>query len=138
MNKIKLTQEYSVSGPLSGQDIQALQQEGVTSLICTRPDGEEPEQLSFSTIQVIAENYGMQVFHIPVKPSQYSEEDVASFLSALDAMQGQKVHGYCRTGTRAAHLWLLSLLKQGQQDKTKLLEKLKAAGIKTAPLAKYI
>lgn len=138
MNKINLTQEYSVSGPLSLQDIQTLQQEGVKSLICTRPDGEEPEQLSFATIQASAENYGMQVFHIPVKPGQYSEDDVASFWSALSAMQGQKVHGYCRTGTRAAHLWLLSLLKQGQQEKTVLLEKLKASGIKTDPLAKYI
>lgn len=104
---------FSVSGPVTTDDVIRLKQQGVTTLICTRYDNEEAEQLGSSDMAEIAKAHDLAYFHVPVKSGQYSQQDITSFWQAFCTAQG-KVHGYCRTGTRASHLWALGQSIQGK------------------------
>lgn len=118
---------FSISGPVTAEEITNLKQQGVTTLICTRYDNEENGQMSCAEMAAIASELGMAHAHVPVKSGQYSEQAIGEFWQAFSTAQG-KVHGYCRTGTRAAHLWALGQAKQGT-GKQNLLTLLESHGI---------
>lgn len=126
MEKIQIEPSFSVSGPICESDIVNLKNDGVTRLICARFDNEEVNQAAASEMAVLAEQYGLKYFHVPVKSKVYKPEDIRAFANALGE-QNDKVHGYCRTGTRAAHLWALS-----QVSPQKAVESLRLSRIDTS------
>lgn len=130
---IAIDEVFSVSGALQADDIENLKQEGVTTLICTRFDGEESEQLPSTYFAEVAESSGLEHFHVPVKSGQYETQDVALFWQAFANAKG-KVHGYCRTGTRASHLWAIGQIKNGA-EKPAILDKLHNHGINTSAIS---
>ena len=104
---IHITNNFSVSGALTKQDFSALIEKGVTTLINVRPDNECENQINDFEWQGLANKYKIEYAYIPVKPNEYKDDDVARFASLLNNTD-KKVHGFCRTGTRAAHLWALA------------------------------
>jgi len=103
---------FSISGPITTEDVANLKQQGVTTLICTRYDNEENGQLSSEEMASIAQAHDLAHVNVPVKSGQYSEQDIGAFWQAFKTAQG-KVHSYCRTGTRASHLWALGQAQHG-------------------------
>jgi len=102
-----ITDQYSVSGELSEQDFEVLNELDITLLINARPDNETENQKSDAEFQALCAQHSIDYVHVPVKPGQYSELDVKAVSEALCKAKG-KVHGFCRTGARAAHLWALT------------------------------
>ncbi len=112
-------------------DIQDLAEAGFRSIISNRPDGEEPDQPNWATIEQAACDAGMEAQHIPVTPGAISDEDAARFGAALDGLPGPTV-AFCRTGTRAATLWALSNADGRAPDEP--IATAADAGYDTAPL----
>ena len=104
---------FSVSGPIRSDDMKMLKQRGVTTLICTRYDNEETDQLATTEMVKMAKAHHLTHFHVPVKSGHYNQQDIVRFWQAFCTAQG-KVHGYCRTGTRASHLWALGQANQSK------------------------
>ena len=102
-----ITDAFSASGELCEQDLKQLSEQGVSTVINVRPDNEAPEQTTNAQWNTLCQQYGLQYFFIPVKSGQYSEHDVKQFKDAIDGAQN-KVHCFCRTGTRAVHLFALA------------------------------
>ena len=102
----------SVSPQILPADIPALAQHGFRAIICTRPDGEAPDQPSFAEIREAAITAGLECRYLPVTMDKLDDADVSGFTEALHSLQGP-VLGYCRSGTRAALLWSLSQISQG-------------------------
>ncbi len=102
-----ITDEFSVSGELTEQDFTTLNKLGVSMLINARPDNENDGQKNDEDFKILCEAHGIEYVHVPVKPGQYSQNDIEKVANAFNAASG-KVHGLCKTGARAAHLWALS------------------------------
>lgn len=102
-----ITERFSVSGPVQAADLPALKQQGVSTLLNVRMEGEEASQVSSEQAAGWAQDAGLAYQHIPVKSGVYPAHDVQAFTLAIQAAEG-KVHGFCRTGTRAIHLWALA------------------------------
>ena len=126
-----LTPTVAVSPQLTSEDVRKAAGEGYRSIICNRPDGEEPSQPTAHTIGAAAAANGLQFTHIPVISGKITDGDVAAMAAALSTMNGP-VLAYCRTGTRSANLWALSATKDYEPDQ--LLEIGAAAGYDLRPL----
>lgn len=92
-----------VSGPLTEENIIELAHHGVKRLVCNRPDGEEPGQLPFATVQAIAQSLGMETAHLPMDGLAMNDDMIAQ---ATKLFSGDApTVAYCRTGRRSTALW---------------------------------
>lgn len=103
MNARQITEDYSVSPQIAPEDIAAVKAAGFRSVICNRPDNEEPGQPSADTIRKAAEAAGLGFRHVPVVSGQMTAENVTDQARALGELEGP-VLAYCRSGTRCANL----------------------------------
>lgn len=111
----RLSDRLSVTPQIDPADMQALAAAGFRSVISNRPDGEEPNQPDWATIERAAHDAGMEARHIPVTSGAITDEDAARFGSALEELPGPIV-GFCRTGARSTSLWALSNADQRPAD----------------------
>ncbi|WP_371193861.1 TIGR01244 family sulfur transferase [Glaciecola sp. SC05] len=107
MSIAQITPTFSVSGALTEAEFQALAVRGIDTLINVRPDGESAEQINSAQWHDLAKLHKMQYRFMPVKPCEYSAQDIANFAVFLKQSH-TSAHGFCRTGTRAIHLWALA------------------------------
>lgn len=103
----RLSDCLSVAPQIDPANIQALADAGFRSIISNRPDGEEPDQPAWATIERAARDAGLPARHIPVTPGAITDEEAAQFETALDELSGPVV-GFCRTGMRSVTLWALA------------------------------
>jgi len=135
MNKIQINDNFSISEQITLDDIKQLANDGIKFLICNRPDEEEPNQLTSAQIKEAAENNDMQFIHIPVAGRHIPEEALEKFANVLDHC-GEKIHAYCRTGTRSSFFWGLSMARSNSTEK--VLAKAESLGFSLAPIADKI
>ncbi len=103
MKTTKLDDDLSVSGQVQPRDVPELARAGYRTIICNRPDEEEPGQPTFAEIAAIAESLGLKVAHIPVDDAHPVEMQKGEFARAL-AQLPAPVLAYCRTGNRCTRL----------------------------------
>ncbi|KPP82066.1 MAG: FAD-dependent pyridine nucleotide-disulfide oxidoreductase [Oceanicaulis sp. HLUCCA04] len=102
-----LTRRLAVAGQLSADAIRDLAEQGFTTVICNRPDGEEPGQPPLTALEAAAREAGLAFHHIPVSGGEFPESAITAFGEVLEQADG-KVMAYCRSGTRSTCLWALS------------------------------
>jgi len=103
----RVSSNFSISGPIDDEALEALKAQGVTKIVNVRMDNEEPGQESAKQLAIKVRSHGIEYSHIPVKANRYSEQDIAEFFKQLSTGD-DKVHAFCRTGNRAIHLWALA------------------------------
>ena len=121
----KITDNLSACAQLTQSDIKVLSEQGVKTLICNRPDYEEPDQPSSASLQAYAEGLGLQWFYQPVISGQVEDVQGDEFAEILSQAKTPIV-AFCRSGARCGMLWALSQRKQ--QDPKALVDQLKASG----------
>jgi uncharacterized protein (TIGR01244 family) len=104
VNARQISPDYTVSPQISLQEVAEIKAAGFRSVICNRPDNEDPGQPSADSIRQAVEAAGMTFRHIPVISGQMTADDVAKQASALDQLEGP-VFAYCRSGTRCTNLY---------------------------------
>ena len=102
----KVAEQVYVSTQVTPEDLAELGKLGLKSVICNRPDGEEPGQPTYAQISKAAETLGMEARHIPVSGGEITGVDVAAFGKAMSEMP-RPVLAYCRSGARSSMLWSL-------------------------------
>ena len=102
----QIDDNYSVSGQIQPDDIAAVKAAGFNSIICNRPDNEQPGQPSADSVKQAAEAAGLEFRYIPVISGQITEENVADQAAALEGLK-RPVFAYCRSGTRCTNLYAL-------------------------------
>jgi sulfide:quinone oxidoreductase len=93
-----------VSPQITAAQLAQLKAMGFSTIICNRPDHEEPGQPTFADIKAAAEAVGLEAHHIPIKPGAATPADVQAFDTAVTTATG-KVLAYCRSGARAQSLF---------------------------------
>ena len=128
----RLSDSVMASPQISLDDIDAVHQQGVTMIICNRPDDEEPGQLSSNEIRSAAAARNIAFVWIPISGGSFGEAQVSAMTDALDSAGGQ-VLAYCRTGTRSTLLWALAEAAKGT-DPDLLARQAALAGYDLSPV----
>ena len=104
MNIKEITQDYSVSAQIQPGDVAELKAAGFKSVICNRPDHEDPGQPSVAEIRAAVEAAGLEFSHVPVISGQMTAQNVEDQARALEQLP-KPVFAYCRSGTRSTNLY---------------------------------
>lgn len=100
----QITEDYAVSPQISAADVVHIKEAGFKSVICNRPDNEDPGQPGHAEIQAAVEAAGLEFRWVPVISGQMTPDNVADQAAALDELP-EPVFAYCRSGTRSANLY---------------------------------
>ncbi|QPC86898.1 TIGR01244 family phosphatase [Mesorhizobium sp. NBSH29] len=101
----RINDTYAVSGQIQASDAATLKAEGYSTVICNRPDDEDPGQPSVAAIREAVEAEGMAFHHIPFGSTQpMTEADVEAMRRVLDGAS-RPVFAYCRSGTRSTNIY---------------------------------
>ncbi|MCH1554038.1 MAG: sulfur transferase domain-containing protein [Luminiphilus sp.] len=73
-----------------------------------RPDHEDPGQPTMDELAAACEVQGLRFVRYPLTMMNFPGDDVAGMAEEFEPETG-KVLAYCRTGTRSANLWILTL-----------------------------
>ncbi len=123
----RLDDKVSVSPQISPVDLVQLAAEGVTSIICNRPDAEVGPDLASSLLEAAATDAGLGFCTVPLAPGALTLETIANHLEAIDAAKGQ-VLAYCASGTRSAFLWAFAMAFSDRMVNEDILAALDRAG----------
>lgn len=107
MRIVEITPSYSVSPQIAPSDVAEIAAQGFRSIMCNRPDGEEPGQTDVAEIRAEAERLGLAFSFVPVISGGITSDDVDDFGQALDGLP-EPVLAYCRSGARCQNLWMLA------------------------------
>ena len=99
----EINNEYSVSPQISLDDVDQLKALGFKSIVCHRPDDEDPGQTDYALIESRARELGLETAHIPVV-GQPTADAVAAMVDALDELP-KPMLGYCRSGNRSTIIY---------------------------------
>ncbi|MGN6145846.1 MAG: TIGR01244 family sulfur transferase [Mesorhizobium sp.] len=102
----QITEDYAVSGQIAAEDVGAIKAAGFKSVICNRPDEEQPGQPSHDAIKAAVEAAGLAFRYIPVISGQMTVENVEDQAAALDELEAP-VLAFCRSGARCTNLYAL-------------------------------
>ncbi len=135
MKKIQIEKSYSVSEQINCDDIKSLADDGIKTIICHRPDGEETNQISSAELKSAAAENGIKFIQIPVSGLNIPQHILQEFISLID-QNDDKIHAYCRTGMRASVFWALSQARSLSSND--ILTKAHALGINLTPIIEQL
>lgn len=107
MNIVPITPNYSVSPQIDPADVAEIAALGYRSIMCNRPDGEDPGQPTFAAIDAAAQAHGLVTAHAPVVSGSIVPANIDEFRAAMADLP-RPVLAYCRSGARCQNLWRLS------------------------------
>ncbi|AZN99254.1 TIGR01244 family phosphatase [Mesorhizobium sp. M9A.F.Ca.ET.002.03.1.2] len=112
MDYRQISKDYSVSGQIQPEEAVAIKAAGFKSVICNRPDDEQPGQPSANSVKAAVEAAGLAFRYIPVISGQITAENVEDQAEALDELEGP-IFAYCRSGARCTNLYGLIQQSKG-------------------------
>ncbi|PHS18642.1 MAG: TIGR01244 family phosphatase [Kangiella sp.] len=101
-----IEENFTISEQIALEDIKSLSEMGVKTLICNRPEGEEPNQITNEQIIKEANLFDIEFVHIPSPGREIPQDSLNLFIKTLTE-NNNKTHAYCRTGTRSSIFWEL-------------------------------
>ena len=99
----KVTNHYFVSQQVESTDVKSLKEQGFYSIVGNRPDGEEPNQPDFKSIEKECLKSGIKFYYYPLSPGDLNLERILETKAIIE--EDKKTLAYCRTGTRCITLW---------------------------------
>jgi uncharacterized protein (TIGR01244 family) len=99
----KVDDNFTIAGQIAPEDIPAIAEAGFKTILCARPDDEEPGQPDFAEIAEAARRAGLNAVHIPVA-GMLREGQLIRMETALKELPAP-MFGYCRSGARAGSLY---------------------------------
>jgi len=131
----RLNDDLTVSPQMPLEALDHIAQAGFKTIICNRPDNEDPGQPPFSAVKSRAEELGLTAVFQPVMSGNVQDGDADAFAKALNESP-KPVFAYCRTGTRCAILW--SLANAGKMPVEDIVKTAADAGYDMSGLAPRI
>ena len=131
----RLSEKLYISPQISPADAAEAAKLGIRSVICNRPDGEEPGQPTAQQAAAWLADADIQSFHHqPIVAPQAGADDARHFTAQLEAAEGA-VLAYCRTGTLSALLWAIGQVQAGRNAAAVVAEVRQITGLDLSPFA---
>ncbi|MCG6504282.1 TIGR01244 family sulfur transferase [Kingella sp. SNUBH-2017] len=109
----KLADYLYVSKQLNERLAKQAAQYEIKTVICNRPDGEEPGQPDFETVRGWLQAAGIEnVVYLPVTMDSINDQLLEEFRETV-AKSPAPILAYCRSGTRSTLMWALNQAKLG-------------------------
>ncbi len=109
----QISDDYSVSGQITADDVATIKAAGFKGVICNRPDNEQPGQPSAAEIREVVEAAGLGFRHVPMLSGQpVTPQDAEAMAKALNELDGP-IFAYCRSGARSTNLFLAAQQMRG-------------------------
>jgi uncharacterized protein (TIGR01244 family) len=122
----RVTEDFTTAPQISVADLAQAAAQGFTTIICHRPDGEDPGQPTAAEMRTAAEAAGLTYVHIPVRGAPGPAE-VEAMREAVEAAEGA-VLAYCRSGTRSITTWSIGQAMSGARSRGELVSLAHNAG----------
>lgn len=119
----RITPDYAVSPQVAPEDMPEIAAAGFRTVICNRPDSENPLELSSEVVRIAAEAAGLRFVDNPVTHQTMTPERIRA---QAEAMAGGPALAYCASGTRSSVLW--SLAQAGTLPADEILQATARAG----------
>ncbi|HEY5795961.1 MAG TPA: bifunctional sulfur transferase/dioxygenase Blh [Bosea sp. (in: a-proteobacteria)] len=116
MTDARITETLTVAGQPELQAFAGLADDGFTTLLNLRPDGEEPGQPGNAAEKATAEGAGLAYRFVPVTGATITTADIRAFQQAMREAGGP-VFAHCRGGTRALTLYALGEVLDGRMQR---------------------
>lgn len=130
-----LSPDLAVSPQITPADVPAIVSAGFRTVICNRPDSENPPELHAAVIAQAVEAAGLTFLNLPFDGSTMTAEVIVK-LRDMIASADAPVLAYCRTGTRCTNAWALGVA--GDQDPETIIRQAADAGYDVSGLAPYL
>ncbi|ERL96728.1 TIGR01244 family protein [Rhodobacteraceae bacterium HIMB11] len=103
MHITQISKDFSVSPQITAADVTEIANAGFKSIICNRPDFEEPTQPVFNDIANAAHDAGLKTAHVPITamPTPAQIKEMANAIAELP----KPIFAYCRSGNRSSILF---------------------------------
>lgn len=121
MDARPITPDLSVSPQIMPEDVADIAAAGFKTVICNRPDEENPPALSASALREAVEAAGLVFQELPFNQMTLTMEIVAQ-QARLIAEAEKPVLAYCASGNRCCSIWALIAAKEGQSDVASIVE----------------
>lgn len=102
----RISDDYSVAPQIAVTEVADIAAAGFATIICNRPDNEDPGQPSAQDISRACVEAGIDFHHIPVT-GMLAGESVTRQRQVIDNSSGP-VLAYCRSGQRSFLIWKAS------------------------------
>jgi len=109
---MQLSPGLTAAGALSADNIEALAESGVKTIVNNRPDNEDPGQLSADEARKLCAAHGVAYHHIPFVNATLTKAEIDAFEKVLMSGSHPMV-AHCRSGTRSTMIWALTRTRQG-------------------------
>ena len=119
----RITPDYAVSPQIEPEDVPEIAAQGFRTVVCNRPNAENPMELSSEVMRVATEAAGLRFIDNPVTHPTMTPERIATQAAALG---DGPVLAYCASGTRSSILW--SLAQAGRMPADDILSATARAG----------
>jgi len=100
VNHTEIAPGISTAGQIRVEDLAALKDCGIATILCNRPDDEEPGQPGSEAIRMEAERLGLAFASIPIPLGPLDERIVIRTAQALEHLP-RPILAYCRSGARS-------------------------------------
>jgi len=131
----KIDDSLAVAGQIASGDLSRAADQGFKTVINVRPDGEQADAMTAGQARDAASAIALDYHHLPVLPTQITDQDVDAFKTLLASADGP-VLAHCGTGMRATVLWALA--NAGSMDTQEILHKAASAGFDLSRVAPRI
>ncbi|EAQ04767.1 hypothetical protein OB2597_05775 [Pseudooceanicola batsensis HTCC2597] len=108
----QVTPRYSVSPQIAPEDMEAIRAAGFTTVICNRPDAENPPEWQAAAMEKAARDAGLEFVDIPLTHQTMTPENIGRQTEAIEGAAGP-VLAYCASGTRCTVIWSLGRAAEG-------------------------
>jgi uncharacterized protein (TIGR01244 family) len=103
MTWTQIAQNYWVSPQISASQLDEAKALGFDTVVCNRPDDEEPGQINSDVIAAACATLGLDYLFLPMQGANFSAEYVEQIQQLNQA--NKKVLAYCRSGNRSSILY---------------------------------
>ena len=107
MDIIPINENYFVAAQIVAADVAKLKRAGFVTIICNRPDGEDPGQPAFSDIAAACAAVEIDCHHVPVSGMPLAEDAIELHRQIVENSDG-KILAFCRSGQRSAAIFAAS------------------------------
>jgi sulfide:quinone oxidoreductase len=104
MQMTRLNDRISVSPQIAPENLDEIVTSGFRSIICNRPDDEEPGQISAARMGEEAMRHGLAFAYVPAVSGAITAADGEAMANALATLPAP-VLAYCRSGARSTKLY---------------------------------